>query len=86
MPTIVEEMFGKGKSLKHLNKEQLIEYRRQCLIRHKKRNGITVRTTTCVEEMFGKDKKFYDLTKLQRRQYNKARSEVHKKYKAEQVM
>jgi len=86
MPTIVEEIFGKGRKLKDLSTEQLIEYRRQCLIRHKKRNGITVRTTTCVEEMFGKDKKFYDLTKLQRRQYNKARTSVHKAYKAEQVI
>ncbi len=82
----IEKMFGKGRKLKDLSTEQMLQYRRVINARCRERIGLTVRTTTCVEEMFGKDKKFYDLTKLQRRQYNKARTKVHKAYKAEYNM
>ena len=74
----IEKLFGKGKKLKDLTKEQMLQYRLVINARCRERNGLTVRKLTIVEKMFGKGKSFYDLTVEQRRQYRKSRIDAHK--------
>jgi|TARA_E500000305_G_scaffold69106_2_gene55213 hypothetical protein len=74
----IEKMFGKGKKLKDLTKEQMLQYRLAMNARCRERNGVTVRKLTIVEKMFGKGVSFYDLTVEQRRQYGKSRTDAHK--------
>ena len=74
----IEKMFGKGKKLKDLNMEQMLQYRLVINTRCRERHGVNVRKLSIVEKMFGKGKSFYDLTVEQRRQYRKSRIDAHR--------
>ena len=85
MPSLLEEMFGKGK--KDLTKEEYRQYNNEVCRRYRRKRGIQPRhdenKLNAVEQLFGKGKKLKDLTYEQERQYYNTRLNHHRRQKKE---